>query len=570
MKLSINNYQTAANSRVLTATIVALYPGTNTADIEYENSTVLAVPIHYFCHHGVDDHAASRVFNVGDQVLVLYTGNLAVPDAETLTILGLKDEIRRCRELWDFVADISVSNGTLAGNALGKWGFLPGQAGLETLSTVGGTNWWTDGVRTLTWEMGGISRYSEGSNYGGRDLFVAGVLVATAPVAIAGAAMRGNEIIVIGESGDTYKFCDREWTKIGVFPVGYELNCAVSFNIDCSLAVSVIIQTHINPDNTYLVTFSVLNDIVSVDIEDLFVKNGSNWSKPIAADFNGLELVTAVLEYTRTDTGGEIVNPDELVWKSAYDPEGHYIVSYSGSIFSNQLERLTLTIGGHTTLLAVYEASRTRESAGWRGPWLDTTPNLSSDTTYCHHNYYSYISGLDLRVGLLAVYKRDFGAGLISSNHQYRQLTHDNDGNVTIGEWVYTRQGPYQIVHTRTKSITLLAPPENIVIEDRSDHLTGSNFTYPPESGFDLDIWSGPTELNPDGDPFVFGLPGYDYNYLPFENIDNKFISRQKNTSFFVSWRTSYFNSYINYSGGDLATLTGQAGHLYATSVKVI
>ena len=474
------------------------------------------------------------------------------------------------RKIWDFVAEMRVSDGSTAGVSLQKWGFAGSEAAVETLEPRGGTNWWTDGERTLTWEMSGVSRYSEGSNYGGRDLFIAGALVATAPVAIAGAAMRGNEIIVIGESGDTYKFFEGEWIKIGVFPVGYELNCAVSFNPDCSLAVSVIIQTDISPDNTYLVTFSVFTDSVSVEIEDLFVKNENYWSKPIAADFNGSELVLAVLEYTSVGTGGEVVNPDELVWESEFDPDRHYIVASSGYRFTHNISKLTLRIGEYTTILSAYEVTRTRTNAGWRGPWIDMTPNLSSDTTYCYQDYYSYISGLDLRVGLLAVYKRDFGSGVVSSKSSSRQLTHDNDGNVTVGKWVYTRQGHYQIEHERTKSITDLAKNETTVVESRSDSLTGSNFTYPPEAGFDLDVWSGPTESNPDGDIFLFGLPAYDYEYMPFENIDGTFISRQKNADTFVSWRTSYLDSYIKYTGGDVNALLKTEGKLFARSVKII
>ena len=91
-----NDFATVANSRILTGTISAV----NSSDctVTVNGLAIPGVPYFYHCQHDTIDHG-SRVFRVGDNVLLLHDGQLAAPSAANLRVIGFPDKLERCRGL---------------------------------------------------------------------------------------------------------------------------------------------------------------------------------------------------------------------------------------------------------------------------------------------------------------------------------------------------------------------------------------------------------------------------------------------------------------------------------------
>lgn len=240
MKKDINTWQQAVNSRIFTAEITVLNIPDEAATVTLLNQTIVDVPIHYCCNHGVMDHGASRVFRVGDIVSVLYYGNTDQLSSSNLVILGLKDELRRCRSLGGILAtaiDGSIVSGlwspsvpfpassyyaTCSGVNLDTYLFDGTVATKE--KTSGFKVEWCNAADHIMWQWPSALRY-RGSPVSA-ELYYQGVLAAIAPGMIYGAA------IITDDQGVKWVVCGTKLTGSDITFYRRMLDFDLSVDVD--------------------------------------------------------------------------------------------------------------------------------------------------------------------------------------------------------------------------------------------------------------------------------------------------------------------------------------------------
>ncbi len=581
MKLSITDWQQSANARVLPGVINALDTATNTATVAIATGQIVGVPIHYWCNHGVDNHGASRVFRVGDAVRVLYLGNTSAPSASNLTILGLAGEIRRCRTLWNLMGALNRADGTPSGTALAQFGFLGATVQQDTDQIMGGSNWWTDGTRTLSWAITQPNRYCRGSNAGGTSVYMDGALLATTPVAVAGAALQGDDLLIFSSVGDVWRrsAADGSWTRIYQWSAAYGPQVAISVNADCTKASTIIDGTLSSTPYCLLAEYSITGSAVSVTFTDQLHRSGLNWDKPVAVDYQGTTLVVATLYYTSTITQTETPGTSSVVFTSGttvvYDNTGH-VIDKSTDI-NVQLRYLTKTI----TLAQITTDETITTKTYEVNDSVSTTfyDYSSSDVMNRSVAYGNIVVGLDLRLNVVALYHQEFGPVTLKNNTSDRTITlgADPPSTMIVGPWSYSYGCSDIMTFTRWKEIessttTILDLRSNVSCAlDHPADGNGGVYDYPiaPEAGFDTVDWVQGSSIWVGGtyDTTHWPISGYTLNLFAYAS--NEFKCAEKGIDRLVSWRTSYGATYLDYTGGDVATLAGVTGPLYAASLAV-
>jgi len=205
-----NDFATVANSRILTGTISAV----NSSDctVTVNGLAIPGVPYFYHCQHDTIDHG-SRVFRVGDNVLLLHDGQLAAPSAANLRVIGFPDKLERCRGLglagiaiagtswWDFIDAGYYSWLPMGVEKAFIWGE---ESNLKTSEQYGFSDW-TDGVDQISWgwSAGRYARGLSGSSY----IYQSGAVLASAPGSVVGAAIyntTAGRFLVIGTNTQIY------------------------------------------------------------------------------------------------------------------------------------------------------------------------------------------------------------------------------------------------------------------------------------------------------------------------------------------------------------------------------
>ena len=583
MKIAISDYQIAANSRVITGTITALDVQNNTATVTLPFGSIADIPIHYWCHHNVDDHGASRVFKAGDSVQVLYTGNTAQPAASNLKVLGLVGEIRRCRNLWNLVADICKADGTKAGQSKGIYGFLDSKAGLDAGPATGNYNYWTDGIRYITWAMNRPSRYARGANSGGNIIYMDGAVLATAPVNIAGACLSGTNIIVIAGNGSVHKkpIKDGSWSQIFT-QSDYDSRpvAAINFNAEGSQAITVNDTSAID-GCCYLITYSISGNVVTTTKANHLTGSqaATDWiyTKPFAADYNLNDPVIATIEQRCNRVTTDDGSSSTQVYVSLHtDVWENITASTITDTYTTQLLFL-----GHAIDLdrSVYKSSTVSKYY-----LVDEDTNQGSYEFYGYNKRtfkqtLGYIVGLDLRLDLSAIYKKELSETIVKDDTSSRVVTLGTapPGTIVEGDWSETYNCDAYMTIRRWKEIhgTTDGPEidsRNTINCTLSAVRDGANpghatYKYPSSSeiGFDPVSWAQDTLVS-------FIHAPWDGKYNAYLHFLTDFQAAEKNHSRMVSFRTSYSAAYSYYSSGtltSLTSLTSQTGPLFARSLRV-
>lgn len=195
-------------------------------------NTITGIPIHYRCHHGADNHGASRVFKIGDEPLILYRGKGALPSAGNLTLLGLKDEIRRCRLMSGILFDLAGSPALVNSVSSDEKVEYP------SVAVAGARNWFGFGMIISTESSGW--RYAHDA--GGSDIYIDGEIWDSAPFDVRGAAAMGTETIVATDGIWVYtrpKNKATEWFKLsGTIAEPVPVGIPVFFSPDGRKAVA--------------------------------------------------------------------------------------------------------------------------------------------------------------------------------------------------------------------------------------------------------------------------------------------------------------------------------------------
>lgn len=213
MKLSINDFSAATSARIVEAVIEEVDSSAGTARVTMGSTTLVGVPVHYLCHHGLTTHIF-RVFKPGDTVLMLYRGAGAPPSADNLVVVGLKDEIRRCRSIKGIrafaysaseVATFSpavpypVTTWYQAPAGPGREYFFDGVEAIRESTNTKHVDW-SNNTDSLTWSWTTKNRYNGAAV--GPSIYSEGVEYARAPGSVLGAAVKvlssGERLIVAG------------------------------------------------------------------------------------------------------------------------------------------------------------------------------------------------------------------------------------------------------------------------------------------------------------------------------------------------------------------------------------
>lgn len=336
MKLSITDWQKAANARVLIGTVTALDPGANTATITIATGSVAAVPIHYWCNHGADNHAAARVFRVGDEVTALYTGNGDTPSALNMVVMGLKDEIRRCRLMAGILFDLCIGDpsifsyltktdtNTLISVKSIAIGGISEKILINTTtdekiernsSSIGGFIDWVGSGHIVSIESDSAFRYAQAAN--GNNIYIDGYLWDTVYWgSLQGAAISGDYVIAVSDMYAYYRPIDKSNTWIvipGLLYIPKKLPILFSPTgleaISCDGYNGIMYNLLISSDfNNCVVTANDTNT-ESGTIETTLAR-----SKILFADYSitGVKLY-ATLNYTYSKTYTNINNEENQI-----------------------------------------------------------------------------------------------------------------------------------------------------------------------------------------------------------------------------------------------------------------
>lgn len=575
MKLSLD-YQQASNARVLPGVITEAVDGVaNTASVSIDGGIVAGVPIHYLCNHNLTTHA-DRVFRENDVVLVLYTGAGATPSSDNMTILGLRDEVRRCLEQSGIVAGLLRADGSSGGLSVGNWLFSGSIAMQQAVEA--GSNWWSDGTQVISWAITQPSRYSIGSNTGGTSIFKDGVVFATAPASIAGAALQGTTLVMVDFYGHVWKKpVGAGWTRI-YYRESYapQPKQAVNFSADGTRAVSVVDYTLTGGNQCILIEYVVEGDSVDLTWENQLHTANPNFNKPIAADFKGNELVIAGIYYEYTAITDDSPGGSEII----YDQDGEVVVNNTYSSIQTQRRSLQLRTGAITHNL-MYEVS-TVTSSGGSYIINGSEPIEYSNTTEGRvlESYGGQIIGMDLRLDLVAVYMQSFSAITTNNDTNTRTITLP-PLSLEVGEWVTTYGSSSsrsfsrwkELLHPGDNLVLSASDPVNCVLQTQygpSGSVLAFGYPIPPEEGYDISWWTEGHAIWTTSNPSTTGwcIGSSNYNALGWLSHDFKAASR--NSDVMTSLRLKYNEAYMGYTGGDVAALTGFVGPLYAGSLKVV
>ncbi len=571
MKLSITDWQKSTNALVLAGSVTGLNAPANTADVTIGGQAFPAVPIHYLCHHNADNHAASRVFKVGDQVQVLYLGNSAAPSSANLTVVGLVGELRRCRTLWNLVANLNRADGTEFGTSYGQWGFLGPSIQRVTETALGGYNWWTDGLRTLSWQMLAPSRYSVGSNNGGTAVYRDGALLATSPVAVAGAALQGDDLIVFGYNGHVWKrsAATGSWSHIYSWDLYvFTPAVAISINADCTSAVTLVDNSGGATPYCALVQFTISGDVVTMSWSDQLHSDAVGWNKPVAVDYRLNTLLTATVYCSYTES----ITADVFNYSRVYINDAQQCGVYSYNSQRTTVKEWTTQL---RTPDQTHNLEHTVQTDGFTSSGLMvgyTTPGgspyvASSISTIDYQSEASLILGMDLRTNHLAVYRMQQQPKTLTTTTTSATVTNTNCAINVSGSSSSTTNAT-GVVFYRSKELN------SAIVDDRPSLLC------PPESISSYTHYLMPAASVTDFDPVVWSsgglvpvstvaLPMRSKSYGFMSSLTSNFLVAEKSGDRLVSWKTSNTATYCNYSGGDVAALTGLSGPLYATGLVV-
>ena len=583
MKLSITDWQKATNARVLVGTITSLDGLNNKATITIGAASVADVPIHYWCHHGVDNHAASLVFKSGDQVKAIYTGNGAALSNANLTILGLNNEIRRCTFLDGLIITTPDGIWTLKGSTATP--LISGQ-------DLAGRNWWSNGTSLLSWDMPNTCRYARGCEAGGPSVYRSGVEIARFDGTFAGAGLRteldGEWVYVTTAGGYLYKKKvgdgdpSANWVTVGAHWV--YATAAATFDSTCSKFCCM--ESRSDVDIAYEVSFINGISVTQVAISQNITDSRDN-SYPVAVDyvsgFTTLSVATVQLE-TVSSYSWDVTTLSNSYDKTVGDTD-YYLLHRSATEVSSYRPSLKLMWPTKTHLIYDFYRTESRYSTTYNYGTEDyingieiAESNLGNGTDSYYEYEYKLTSNLsslplmfDMRDDLLLTYEVN-----MSGFRTFDSETWDGDFITRVVTSVgTTHEESAQFSTARKKDDTALK------LNSIPCHV-GLDFTYAdagPETYFDPVTWelgvsltassvlpvrmSYNTSQNTWGSGYhPLGLLGIDAD--PIHHIKHPITL---DTLTFEKLSTT--EQYLVYSGGDVATLTGGTAPINVQNLRI-
>lgn len=609
MKLSITNWQQATNARVLVATVTALDAANNKADIAMGELAVAAVPIHYWCHHGVDTHAASRVLKVGDQVKALYTGNGAAPTAANLTVLGLHNEIRRCAGGVGIVCNLNSGAITaIMGASLLSGAPVPsiyratptrklqlsGGAVNDTTLAAGQNDWNGHANQTISW-MHGPFRYGPQLD-ASKSLWIDGVLWDnTIPGSeVLGACISGAMVIAITNAGGIYRRpLDKSsaWaalTGTGDIPLGkpYFFNGSGTEAAAC--------DPDIGSDQGKVTTITISGDTYSASTwpTQVYSLVGDQYELSYTkfVDYSGDTLIQAVQHATRqtvvtmptTITAVEVIcvygleGSETEVWNGMREREEVVVTRSWLEFASTSIDLYASDVTLHTKNLQVGSAQVS--AAVDKSQWLldDTTPSypyaLAGWPWYTKVESLAFITSLDLRTGHHATYQVDItaNASKASSGHSWSCDPVNGPAFVAADTITRTASGTMQ----RTKKINGVALPgsrnSNLVkAVDPSSETTTFDMKLNPAESYDPQydnigftagyVITHQTTFSEFMSINNLLMPNYQPNLVIADGMHGiTYANNPKTTDTVTAWLHDALQSaYVNYSGGDIGIKLG-------------
>ena len=598
MKLPITDWQKAANARVLIGTVTALDPGANTATITIATGSVAAVPIHYWCNHGADNHAAARVFRVGDEVTALYTGNGDTPSALNMVVMGLKDEIRRCQVMDGLIA--TFDDGA-------QWNFKSIAAELiPGGTTTCGNNWWSNGLRTISWSMGASCRYAAGSVAGGPDIYMDGLVIARFGSTFNGAALKfeGDSIwaYVFNQGGLYRKLVGyggptENWEYLGSV-TGGAISAAASFNASCTKLCYMSDSTQ----TAYEVNFAwglSIETIATPYQSGATVETGYLVRIPVAIDYKVDTLCLASYEY-------EVLayQPTDITSSSQVFIDGvsfdYYLatVVYHGEF--DHIHRILWTGMTHTIGRYKTQTDRTIErytrSLSPDG-YFNTESSVNSESVHLIDTK-SIILHFDMRDDCIITYDIDM-SGIGNSYTATRTFT-DLEATISAVSYSYigkygnldkaywpagieddtqtTTHNPAAFTTKRMNGIDTLKSVDHSVINYPSSIV----ITSPRVEYFDLFLWSTSNAQTETDLSFVewpkkalsseWGTDPklkHPLYYLGYDATPIRHIKHPVYADEMTYEKLSATEDYLHYSGGDVATLTGKTPPLRLSNLRV-
>lgn len=441
MKLSID-WSEGVNARVLDGIITELDAEKNTATVIVNSKTIVDVPIHYWCHHGVDNHGASRVFVNGDMVRIIYTGMGAVLDKDNLIVMGLKNQIRRCRTAYG--CQLSLGSGTvipveyawiIGGKTTGVTGYEPssilpkflfnsqGETVYPDTSAAGDCDWIST-THSVSWSWSKSRYVMAGTD---NKLFMDGTLWGTAPASVLGAGIYNNKMIVALSNGKIY---DRplnknsEWRALaGIFPINLKQGCF--FNADCSKAISLT-------DDFKILDISIYSDYITYTQNSTYQDNATIFTNESGDDFSETSSIKTITATIAVDYDGlekkqlnytfytKTTNLTKYVYETPTDGTATYIKKTTST---DVTEQNTSISGALTIDLNKYNFYTTKVI----DVSDDRRKNYSIEN-FTDNRMYSIITHCDLRYGLSSFFSSEFSI----LGEQNMTLEMDAHGNFVV------------------------------------------------------------------------------------------------------------------------------------------
>lgn len=472
----VNQYAKVSNIRFLTGVIVSTDGIANTCKVTVLGQTVQDVPMFYHCQHGVVDHAA-LVFKVGDTVLLLHDGMLAVPSSANLRVIGFPDVVKPCN--FGYFIGTYMENSfplplttqpTWLGYVSAVWSSIPGGSNYVWDNLRGGSanalvsapfDWHGDGGEILTL-AGGIGRYSKNLTELGSVVYRQGVVWEQIATTIYGMALVKDSqnavwtVIVTFDGIKAKRKNDSGWTTLsGATPPnlyidGYGAQ-RVFFSGDGTKAVYCTGVFSESTNNPKAYVYDVAVDInarsytiaVTQTYVDNTYMNGSghrvgSFECIAFADYAGATKVTCKIKTEHTHavsmdhnmvpTGGTVWDQTDITTKTTLTtPMGSFVVT----------DYTYYLRGGYTY-------------TGWDGQFVSGALNFRDE------NYYVksiFIHAMDLRKDRICYYSTDY----TNTNHSVdgqasavlrRLISKKYVGGAVIGSRDYSTADATKTYHT--------------------------------------------------------------------------------------------------------------------------
>lgn len=574
-----------SNMRFLPATINSTNRENNTATVTLNGTVIPDIPITYYCQQQSMQHGA-KAFRPNDTAVLAFDGYRETVDSGNSAIIGIANLVRRCLSGL-FLAGLYQADGTDSGTGLGNWLLDDGQAQAPDAGLVCGNNYWTNGTYTISWQTSQYGRYFYGNNSYGNTVYMYGSAIAQLGTGIAGAMIRTTtegvrQVVVI--SADNRMFykpvldglpIDGGWVQIPFVNSGYIPDRAVSFNASGTAAVSL--------SGLLLLQWSLIGDTATFwTTVQAAATDANNWSKPVAVDYRGDELVVATLTSQEvtfiTETNGSEETVDSLVLG---DPPARWLyVKKRDYLFDNPYEKtVRLEWNGYSEVILHEKRGRTQSGYFLYGKdipsaYEDNELNkifVGTNTYYVAEVNRKILQGIDLRNNLLACFEVEVP--------EYTRIKTTTGGSLIIEPWgSFTPVGTFtdyyyspSISFSRSKKLNgqIVADRSAVICENVNNVEQGYKWPQSSDVGFD------PVQFT------VNTTASYSiYMALPLNPITDAvdilqdlsaiFLHASRPEGSMTSWGLSKTEAYTAFTGGGVAGLIGATDPVFAKTLKVV